>query len=61
MAWREKMLDDRDEDYIVLNVPYNERKEALDAGAKWWPHKKVWVIHKTLDIGAVARWMPVTP
>lgn len=56
-AWRDKMLDDRDEDYVVLNVPYADRSEALATGAKWWHHKKMWVIHKSLDSGAVARWM----
>ena len=56
-AWRDKLLDDRDEDYVVLAVPYTERAEALAAGAVWWPHKKVWAIHQKLDHGAVSKWM----
>lgn len=56
-AWRNNMLDDRDEDYIVLNVPYADREKALLAGCKWWSHQKVWVIHKTLDQTPVAQWL----
>lgn len=56
-AWRDKMLDDRDEDYIVLNVPYADREKAGAAGCKWWAHHKVWVIHKTLDQAPVAQWL----
>ena len=56
-AWRDRMLDDRDEDYIALRVPYADKDLAQAAGAQWRADKKIWVIHKKLDSGAVAQWM----
>lgn len=56
-AWRDRMLDDRDEDYVVLRVPYDDREKAKAAGAVWWHNQGVWAIHKKLDNGAVAQWM----
>lgn len=57
VVWRDKMLDDRDEDYIVLNVPYAQREEAQKAGAVWRGKEQVWVVHKRLDQRAVAQWI----
>ncbi len=61
-AWRDRMLDDRDEDYVVLQVPYAEREQAQQQGAVWRSEQRTWVIHRRLLASAnVAAWLPPAP
>lgn len=58
-SWRDRMLDDRDEDYVALQVPYDDREQAQKQGAVWRADLRTWMIHKRLLASAdVAAWLP---
>ncbi len=60
-AWRDRMLDDRDEDYVALQVPYAEREQAQKQGAVWRADLRTWMIHQRLLASAdVAAWLPTS-
>lgn len=59
-VWRNKYLDDRDEDYMALNVPFAEKEAAKALGAKWDGAAKVWRVKKQGDMRAFSRWMQAT-
>ena len=55
-AWRSCTLNDRDEDYIPLVVPFTEKDEAKALGAKWDGTAKVWKVNMQADLALFARW-----
>ena len=57
-VWRGVYLDDRDEDYVALAVPFAEKDEAKALGAKWDAQERVWKVKRQEDMSAFARWMP---
>ena len=60
-AWRDRMLDDRDEDYVALQVPYADREKAQQQGAVWRADSRTWMIHQRLLASAdVAAWLPTS-
>jgi Domain of unknown function (DUF5710) len=56
--WRREYLNDRDEDYLELKVPFAEKDAAKAVGARWEPLKRVWRIKRQEDLSAFARWLP---
>ncbi|HZC25015.1 MAG TPA: DUF5710 domain-containing protein [Candidatus Binatia bacterium] len=57
-AWRSGTLNDRDEDYISLAVPFAEKDEAKALGAKWDGQAKAWKVKLQADMTPFARWLP---
>lgn len=58
-VWRAKYLDDRDEDWVELSVPYAEKGDAAALGARWDPVRKKWLANQRKgDLSAFARWLP---
>lgn len=57
-VWRGIYLDDHDEDYVPLAVPFAEKDEAKDLGAKWDAQERVWKVKRQEDMSAFTRWMP---
>ncbi len=55
--WRHRYLNDRDEDYVTLNVPYAEKDSAKAVGARWEPVQKVWRVKRRKDMTPFARWL----
>ncbi len=53
-----KLTSDKSE-IIYLNVPYNEKDEAKELGAKWDKDKKQWYIPQ-VDSTPFAKWLPPT-
>ena len=51
-----KLTSDESE-RIYLNVPYNEKDEAKELGAKWDKDKKQWYIPQ-VDSAPFAKWLP---
>ena len=47
-----------DSDRIILNVPYNEKDQAKEAGAIWDSKTKVWWIAKGADLTKLVKWLP---
>lgn len=44
---------------VLLNVPYDERKEASKLGARWNGARKKWTIPQNhLEPHVFAKWMP---
>lgn len=65
-VWRAGYLNDRDEDYVALSVPFAEKDVAKALGAKWDGERKVWLVKRQADMSQFARWMkddngPVSP
>jgi hypothetical protein len=58
--WRERYLDDRDEDYVALSVPFAEKDAAKALGAKWDAENRIWRVRKQDDMEPFARWLPET-
>jgi hypothetical protein len=56
-VWRGEYLNDWDEDYVVLKVPFAEKDQAKAAGARWEPAQKVWRVKRQADLSAFARWI----
>ena len=56
-VWRAQYLNDRDEDYVALKVPFAEKDAAKAAGARWEPMQKVWRVKRQADMAAFARWL----
>lgn len=57
-AWRAETLNDRDEDYVWLDVPYAEKDEAHALGAEWRGAEKKWRVKQPDDLSPFARWLP---
>jgi hypothetical protein len=57
-VWRGIYLNDRDEDYVVLSVPFAEKDEVKALGAKWDAQNRVWKVKQQEDMSAFSRWMP---
>lgn len=57
-VWRSRYLNDRDEDYIALAVPFAEKDQAKALGAKWDGENKVWRVKKQDDMTSFNRWLP---
>jgi hypothetical protein len=57
-AWRSGALNDRDEDYVTLAVPFVEKDEAKTLGAKWDGAAKAWKVKLQADMTPFARWLP---
>ncbi len=51
-----KLTSDKSE-IIYLNVPYNEKDEAKELGAKWDKDKKQWYLPQ-VDSTPFAKWLP---
>lgn len=45
---------------IDLKVPFSEKDEAKLAGARWDSNLKTWYVPEGVEIGPLARWLPVT-
>jgi type IV secretory pathway TraG/TraD family ATPase VirD4 len=45
-------------EYITLNVPFDDKDEAKERGAKWDPDLKTWQMPTTLDKALFERWLP---
>lgn len=43
---------------LDLKVPYAEKDQAKQLGARWDPARKLWYIDDKLDAGLFARWQP---
>lgn len=43
---------------IILNVPYKEKDQVKQLGAKWDPQLKVWYIPNGLESKAFTPWLP---
>lgn len=43
---------------IYLNVPYSEKEDAKEGGARWHPYKKLWFIipQEVMDIDYFSQW-----
>lgn len=54
--WRANTLSDRDEDWLVLRVPFAEKDQAKAMGAKWDASKKVWLARAD-QRDAFAKWL----
>lgn len=59
-VWRDRYLNDRDEDYIALAVPFAEKDQAKALGAKWDWENKTWRVKKQDDMTPFSRWIPET-
>ncbi len=46
-----------EEHIIYLNVPYSEKEDAKNLGARWDPQEKKWFISNTADIKLFDRWL----
>lgn len=57
-VWRDHYLNDRNEDYIALAVPFAEKDQAKALGAKWDWEGKVWQVEKQDDMTPFSRWLP---
>jgi hypothetical protein len=57
-TWRAAYLNDRDEDYVTLTVPFVEKDAAKALGAKWDGAVKAWKVKKQPDMSAFSRWLP---
>lgn len=44
---------------VDLNVPYSQKDEAKSLGARWDPKAKVWYVPDGVEVGPLARWLPV--
>lgn len=42
---------------LLLNVPYREKEEAKELGAKWNPEQKKWYVHEKNDYPKFAKWI----
>lgn len=42
---------------LLLDVPYDERNEAKNLGARWSPDYKKWYVEKREDYGKFIKWM----
>lgn len=56
-VWRSEYLDDRDEDYVVLSVPYAEKDEVAKLGAKFNGNIRKWWVKRADDMTAFAKWI----
>ena len=56
-VWRGEYLNDRDEDYVALKVPFAEKDQAKALGARWEPMQKVWRVKRQEDMAAFGRWL----
>lgn len=45
-------------DKIILNVPYGDRLQAKQLGAKWDPQQKVWFVPPGKNQTAFEHWLP---
>lgn len=45
---------------ISLIVPFSQKDEAKSLGARWDPNLKIWYVPEGVEIGPLARWLPVT-
>ena len=43
---------------IVLDVPYAEKEQAKQLGAKWDPDIRKWFVPSGIDPKPLARWFP---
>jgi len=43
---------------IDLNVPFSEKDDAKQLGARWDANKKIWFIPEHLDPSVFRRWLP---
>ena len=57
-SWRAETLNDRDEDYVWLNVPFAEKDDAKRLGAEWRSVEKKWRVKQRGDMSPFARWLP---
>lgn len=56
-VWRDRYLNDRDEDYVALSVPFSEKNQAKALGAKWDGENAVWRVKKQDNMEPFARWL----
>jgi hypothetical protein len=59
-VWRGQYLNEREEDYINLNVPFEQKNEAKALGARWDGVRRKWRIKRQVDMSAFARWLPAS-
>lgn len=45
---------------IILEVPYQEKQEAKDLGARWNSDIKKWCVSQHIDVSSFSRWLPET-
>jgi 5-methylcytosine-specific restriction endonuclease McrA len=43
---------------IYLNVPYSEKEDAKNLGARWEPSVKKWYVSSEIDLTPFRRWFP---
>jgi hypothetical protein len=43
---------------VILNVPFAEKDEAKQLGAKWDATRRKWYVPPGLDTAAFSRWVP---
>lgn len=60
-VWRGRYLNDHDEDYVALAVPFSEKDQAKALGAKWDGGNRVWRVKKQDDMTPFSRWLPQAP
>ena len=42
---------------IILNVPYAEKAEAKNLGARWDPEIRKWFVPEGVDEAAFSKWL----
>ncbi len=43
---------------FLLNVPYSEKDEAKELGARWDPEARKWFVPRGMDTRPFSRWYP---
>lgn len=56
--WQINTLHEHPDDFISLAVPFEEKDAVKSAGARWNSALRVWEIHRSKDLNAVAKWIP---
>jgi len=51
-------LPDQEENKTYLQVPYKEKNQAKELGAKWDRGKQSWYVPATVDFALFAHWLP---
>ena len=55
---RNEVIQNFEDSFLFLNVPYSEKDEVRDLGAKWNIAKKSWYISKDMDLHKFEKWLP---
>ena len=55
---KNEVIQSFEDTFLFLNVPYSEKDEVRDLGAKWNVAKKSWYISKDMDLHKFEKWIP---